>query len=138
MERVIPLFILKISRGEQIVVYGQDKVLDFTYIDDCVRGVLKGIDLILSDRHINQTINLAYGQGNSLITMAKFIGEELGSKADIQVEPPRVGEVTYYVANIGKARAILDYLPETSLIEGIAKAVAWNLDWWSTHPPKTT
>ena len=138
MERVIPLFILKISRGEQIVVYGEDKVLDFTYIDDCVRGVLKGIKLILSDHHVNQTINLAYGQGNSLITMAEFIGEALGSKADIQVEPSRIGEVTYYVANIGKARAILDYLPQTSLNDGIAKAVAWNLDWWSTHPPSTT
>lgn len=135
MERVIPLFILKIKRGEQIVVYGQDKVLDFTYIDDCVNGVLKGIKLILSDNHVNQTINLAFGQGNSLVTMAKFIGEELGSEPDIQLEPPRIGEVTYYVANIGKARAILDYLPQTSLKDGLANAVAWNLDWWSKHPP---
>jgi UDP-glucose 4-epimerase len=138
MERVIPLFILKISRGEPIVVYGEDKVLDFTYIDDCVRGVLKGIELVLSDHHVNQTINLAFGQGNSLITMAKLIGEELDSEADIQVEPPRIGEVTYYVANIGKARTILDYLPQISLNDGIAKTVAWNLEWWSTHPPSTT
>ena len=131
MERVIPLFILKISQGEKIIVYGEEKVLDFTYIDDCVNGVLKGIGLITGDNHLNQTINLAFGQGNSLVKMANLIGEELGTPADIHVEPSRVGEVTYYVANIGKARAILDYLPQTSLEEGIARSVAWNLDWWS-------
>jgi nucleoside-diphosphate-sugar epimerase len=39
MERVIPLFIHKIKNGEPITVYGEDKVLDFTYIDDCVQGL---------------------------------------------------------------------------------------------------
>src|SRR5271154_6045602 len=36
MERVLPLFIRHISAGEAITVFGgNDKVLDFTYIDDC-------------------------------------------------------------------------------------------------------
>jgi len=36
MERVIPLFIRNISRGDPVTVYGREKVLDFTYIDDCI------------------------------------------------------------------------------------------------------
>jgi nucleoside-diphosphate-sugar epimerase len=130
MERVIPLFIRKINRDEPITIYGEDKVLDFTYVDDCVTGVIRGIELLVEGREANQTINLAYGQGNSLVTMAQYIAEALGKEPDITIEPSRVGEVTHYVANIGKARALLNYTPQTSLREGIQKAVAWSLDWW--------
>jgi UDP-glucuronate 4-epimerase len=134
MERVIPLFIRKVSHGEPIVIYGKEKLLDFTYVDDCVDGICKGVDLLVSRKAANQTINLAYGQGNSLVTMANYIGETLGVHPKMRFEPPRVGEVTQYVANIGKARALLDYNPATPLQEGIRKSVAWSLDWWEKHP----
>jgi UDP-glucose 4-epimerase len=134
MMRVIPKFIKKISRGETITVYGEQKVLDFTYVDDCIEGVRRGIDLLAGGQVANQTINLAYGQGNSLIALAGFIGEALGSKPDMIIEPARVGEVTHYVANIGKARALLDYTPSTPLKAGISKAVAWCTAWWAEHP----
>ena len=133
MRRVIPKFIQQISRGETITVFGGDKVLDFTYIDDCVGGVRAGIQLLADGEPANQTINLAFGQGNSLVNMAKFIGEALGVEPIMNIEPARVGEVTHYVANIGKARAVLGYEPQTSLHDGIQKTVAWCMDWWAEH-----
>jgi len=129
MERVIPLFIRKIGRGEPITVYGEEKVLDFTYIDDCVDGVYRGIQLITGGHKVNQTINLAFGQGNSLVNMARYIGDALGVTPDMTIKPARVGEVTHYVANIGKARALLDYTPHTSLREGINRSIAWSQEW---------
>ncbi|MCP4425008.1 MAG: NAD(P)-dependent oxidoreductase [Chloroflexi bacterium] len=133
MLRVIPHFIREVNNGHPITVYGKDKVLDFTYIDDCVSGVAGGIEKLVGGEIVNHTINLAYGQGNSLAAMANFIGEALGKEPDMTVEPARVGEVTHYVANVGKARALLDYTPTTSLREGIHKAVEWSLDWWEKH-----
>jgi nucleoside-diphosphate-sugar epimerase len=135
MQRVIPLFIRQIGSDQPITIYGRDKVLDFTYIDDCVSGISSGIELLVSGRDQNHTINLAYGQGNSLITMAQYIGEALGKQPEIHIEPPKVGEVTHYVANIGKARALLNYTPTTPLRQGIHKAVAWSTDWWANHTP---
>lgn len=129
MERVIPLFIRKIGRGEPITVFGKDKVLDFTYVDDCVDGVVRGLQILTEGRDVNHTINLAYGQGQSLVNMATYVGEALGVEPHITVEPSRVGEVTHYVANVGKARALLGYHPQTSLREGIFKTVAWNREW---------
>ena len=131
MERVIPLFIRKIARGEPITVFGEKKVLDFTYVDDCVAGVYRGIELLAAGGEANQTINLAYGQGNSLVSLAEYIGEELGVAPNMTVEPSRVGEVTHYVANIGKARALLDYTPQVPLREGIRRAVAWATAYWA-------
>lgn len=129
MERVIPLFIRKISRFEPITIYGKQKTLDFTYVDDCIAGLLSGIELLVGGRDANQTINLAFGQGNSLVTMAEYIGEALGIEPQIKIEPSRVGEVTHYVANIGKAHALLGYNPTTPLREGIKRSVAWSQDW---------
>lgn len=134
MERVIPKFIGQISRGESIVIYGQDKVLDFTYVDDCVSGVISGLHLLASGQDANQTINLAYGQGSTLLEMAKLVGQAVAVQPDIQLAPSRVGEVTHYVANVGKARSLLNYHPQTPLAKGIPKAVEWCLDWWANHP----
>ncbi len=131
MERVIPLFIRMINQGQQITIYGEDKVLDFTYVDDCVEGVYRGIELLVNGREANHTINLAYGQGNSLVNMAKYIGEELGVTPNMHMEPSQVGEVTHYVANIGKARALLDYSPKVPLREGIRRSVTWSTEWWA-------
>ncbi len=130
MKRVIPKFIRQISNHEPITIYGGEKVLDFTYVDDCVAGVVGGIELLLEGRDANQTINLAYGKGNSLVTMANYIGEALGIEPAMTIEPSRVGEVTHYVANIGKAHALLGYNPTTPLREGIQKSVAWSMNWW--------
>lgn len=134
MERVIPLFIRRISQGQPITIYGEDKLLDFTHVDDCVAGVTTGIERLVGGQIANHTINLAYGQGNSLVQMTEFISEALGKTPDYTIKPSRVGEVTHYVANVGKARALLDYTPTTPLREGIQKGVAWSLDWWAKHP----
>jgi UDP-glucose 4-epimerase len=129
MERVIPKFIKQIGMREQITIYGEDKILDFTYVDDCVDGVMSGIDRLTGGQIVNQTINLAFGKGETLATMAGYIGEALGVEVDIIFSPSRVGEVTRYVANVGKARALLDYQPQTPLREGIFKTVSWNDEW---------
>ena len=47
MARVLPLFIHPMTRDEPITVYGgAEKVLDFTYIDDCVDGIARGIEAL--------------------------------------------------------------------------------------------
>ena len=125
MERVIPLFIKKIHNGEEIRVFGKDKSLDFTYVDDCVAGIVSGVEKLKSGEIKNETINLAYGEGNTLVRMAEYIGEALGKPVNMKFENSNVGEVTYYVADIGKARQLLGYSPQTALKEGIRKAVEW-------------
>ena len=134
MERVIPLFIRRISRDEPITIYGPEKVLDFTYIDDCVGGIVRGITALASGQVGNQTINLAYGEGNTLIRMAELVGAALGHTPRITVAPPLLGEVTHYVANIGKAHELLGYTPQVPLDEGIRRAVAWSREWAAAHP----
>ena len=129
MERVIPLFIRRIANDQPITIYGENKLLDFTYVDDCVTGIVEGIYALNEGRVVNHTINLAYGQGNSLIKMTGLVAQALGKKPIIAIEPTQVGEVTHYVADISRARALLGYEPKVPLEEGIRRAVEWNREW---------
>lgn len=135
MERVIPLFIRRMRQGQPVTVYGREKTLDFTYIDDCVAGIVAGIERLLDGRVQNQTINLAYGQGNTLVRMAELVAEALGVPGQITVEPAkRVGEVSRYIADISRAAELLEYQPQVPLDEGIRRAVAWSSE-WADQPP---
>ena len=135
MVRVIPLFIHRLLRDEPITVFGgAEKTLDFTYVDDCVEGIVRGIEALADGRVVNETINLAYGEGNTLIRCAELIGESLEAKPRITVAPSLLGEVTHYVADIQKARELLGWTPEVSLDDGIPRAVEWFLEHRAAHP----
>lgn len=134
MVRVLPLFTHKLSRGEAITVYGEEKTLDFTYVDDCVEGIARGIEALVGGQVVNETVNLAYGQGNRLLSAAHMIADELGVEPEITIAPPLLGEVTHYVADVSKARALLGYDPQVPLDEGIRRSVAWFREWRETHP----
>jgi nucleoside-diphosphate-sugar epimerase len=127
MERVIPLFIRRVSEGEPVTVFGREKVLDFTYVDDCVDGIVRGAERLLAGEVEGRTINLAYGEGNSLVRLAELVGEALETRPEIIVQPAkRPGEVSYYVADISLARELLGFAPQVPLDEGVRRAVAWS------------
>jgi UDP-glucuronate 4-epimerase len=126
MVRVIPLFTHRLLHGKPITIYGgSDKTLDFTYIDDCVDGLARGVEALAAGTTVNETINLAYGQGNTLVRAAELIAAQLGIEPQIGFTPSLLGEVTHYVADIRKARDLLGWEPCVPLDDGIPRAVAW-------------
>ncbi len=135
MDRVLPLWMHQLSRGETITIFGgEEKVLDFTYVDDCVDGIARGVYALAAGTAQNETINLAYGQGNTLVTAAKLIAEQLGVEPKMDIRPSLLGEVTHYVADVRKAREVLGWTPQTPLEQGIPRGVAWFRDWRAAHP----
>jgi UDP-glucose 4-epimerase len=135
MERVLPLFTHQLARREPITIFGgEDKVLDFTYVEDCVDGIARGIYALAEGRVINKTVNLAYGEGNTLVRAAELIAGELGVEPEITLAPSLLGEVTHYVADVTKARELLGWEPSTPLAEGIPHSVAWFREWRAAHP----
>lgn len=125
LERVIPLFIRRVNEGQPIVVFGPDKVLDFTWVDDCTSGILRAIDLLVAGQIRRETINLAYGQGSTLMDLVNLIALALRKEPNARYEPARSGEVTRYVADISKARQVLGYQPQVPLTAGIPRAIRW-------------
>lgn len=125
MERVIPLFVQRIYNNKQIRVFGKDKTLDFTYIDDCVSGIISGIEKLDSGEVKNQIFNLAFGEGHTLVKLVELISSNLEREPNVIVEDSKLGEVTHYIADIRKAKELLGYNPQTDLSSGIKKMIEW-------------
>ena len=124
-DRVIPLFIKLCKEGRDLVVYGKEKLLDYTYIDDCVSGVIAALKEFPS---INgQVYNIAYGKGTSIVDVAHLIQKQVQSKGDVRIEDNRTGEVVRYIADVSKAKQSFGYEPGVPIEEGINKTVDWYL-----------
>lgn len=125
--RVLPQFFRQAKANETLVVYGKEKCLDFTYIDDCIAGIMLAIEKW--DTAKNDTYNLACQAGASIGELAEQMVEHLGSSSTIEYGPVRTGEVVHYIADITKARKKLGYEPTVPFSEGVKKTV----EWYSEH-----
>lgn len=121
--RVVPLFYRQAKAGETLKVFGKDKCLDFTYIDDCVDGIVLAVENFESAK--NDTYNLAFGEGTTIMHLAEKVVELLGSSSTIEATNSRTGEVTHYIADISKAKKAFGYNPKTNFEDGIRKSMEW-------------
>jgi UDP-glucuronate 4-epimerase len=94
---------------------------DWTYVGDIVDGVIAALERPLG----YEIINLGRGEP---VLMADFVNiiEELAGKTAILTTPPAPpSEPKITFANIDKARQLLDYDPQTGVVDGLAKLWAW-------------
>ncbi len=127
-DRVIPLFIRQSLANQQLTVFGEDKLLDFTYIDDAIAGIISAIENF--NQAQNDTYNLAYGEATSLIKVAELIKENLPDHLDnipLNIQASRTGEVMRYLSDTTNAQAKLNFHPQTPIHAGISKSVQWYL-----------
>jgi UDP-glucose 4-epimerase len=122
-ERVVPYFLYSAIRDRDISVFGRTKKLDFTYIDDCVDGLVRIATRF--DRVAGKTFNLSTGKGERLLDLARMIVAALGSKSKISCTTKRVGEISSFVGNINSARRLLGYRPVTTLKAGLGPSIEW-------------
>ena len=122
-DRVVPTFIRKMLKNEDITIFNGDKVLDFLYIDDAA----KALSLCISNFDVakGKVFNIGTGKGTKLIELAKLIRAATNTKSNVRLQENRIGEVVHFIANISKAQKVLNFSPSTDITEGIKKAVEW-------------
>lgn len=129
MTRVIHVFIDQMRRGEPITIYDRHKMIDFTYIDDCINGLMLGIDKLHRGEVTNETFNLSSGSPTTLIQLAETIAANLDVTPQIIDQPIQPGEISFYVADLTKVKTQLGYEPQVPFDQGIKRAVEWSLAW---------
>jgi UDP-glucuronate 4-epimerase len=112
-----------ITEGKPIPVFGDGTTRrDYTYIDDIITGVRAAIDYEADDYEV---INLGESRTVELGELISLLETELGAEAKIDRQPLQPGDVPQTLADITKARRLLDYNPQTQIEEGIKKFVEW-------------
>ena len=120
----IRLFLNKISRGEEIVMFGDGSMSrDFTYVDDIVAGVVASYEKI--DSFGYRIWNLGSDHPMELRELIATVEAVVGKKAVIDQQPMQAGDVDRTWADLSRSKAELGYGAGTSIREGIEKQWAW-------------
>jgi len=120
-DRVIPYFIRRAKRGKDLVIFGQDKLLDFTYISDCINGIVKAIEIFNNIR--GNTLNIASGKGSLITNVARHIQKKIDRGGQMVIKENRSGEVVRFIADIAKAKQLLNWEPQIEITEGLTKTI---------------
>jgi nucleoside-diphosphate-sugar epimerase len=110
-----------ISEGRPVHVYGDgEQSRGFTYIDDIVTGILAalrplGFEIINLGGHESITIN----------GLIRLLEEILGRKAIVEHGPPNPADMLRNLADVSKARRLLEWSPRVGLREGVGRLVEW-------------
>ncbi len=120
---VISLFATALLDGRQPVIYGDgEQTRDFTYIANVVDGVLRAVDAPAAAGHV---INVATGGRISLNELLRTMNAIVGTSIEPIYREGRAGDVRDSQADISKARALLGYVPQVSLEDGLRHTLAW-------------
>ncbi len=128
---VIPKFFMQLINHQQPVINGDGSYSrDFTYIDNVVQA--NNLALFSEKKEaVNQVYNVAYGQRTTLVELFDFIRENLiqFDKSVRTIEPVfgpfREGDIPHSLANIEKARRLLNYNPQFDVKTGLQNAAQW-------------
>jgi nucleoside-diphosphate-sugar epimerase len=101
-DRVIPLFIEKALQGEPLTVFGNNKILDFLWIEDLVDVFCKVSECPCPPG----PVNIGSGKGVNLIDLAKTIASASGNHIDVNIAPDRSPEVGRFIADISLATSL--------------------------------
>jgi UDP-glucuronate 4-epimerase len=121
------LFTDALLHGKTLPIFGEGKMQrDFTFVDDIVSGIIASIDR----NYDEEVFNLGCGRKEELMDYVKMIEQSCGREADKQFLPMQPGDVKASLADISKARKMLDYEPKTTIREGVPQFVKWYREYY--------
>jgi UDP-glucuronate 4-epimerase len=116
------LFTERVIANEPIQMFGDGSTSrDYTYIDDIVTGVIAALDAGLPF----EVVNLGNSTPVSLRDFIAVIEAVTGRQAVIHQGEPYPGDVQHTLADIEKARRLLNYDPKTPVLDGMSRFVDW-------------
>ena len=118
------LFIDAIANDTEIEIFGDGRqTRSNTYVDDCARAT---VEAVLRQPQ-GQTINIAGSECASLLKALGHIETAMGRTARVVHRNVRPGDQRHTGGVIDKAERLLGWRPMTSLSDGLAAQVAWQV-----------
>jgi UDP-glucose 4-epimerase len=111
---------IKDKDKSQVEIYGDNWptkdgscVRDYLHVLDLAHAHLLALDALEASK--NQVFNLGSGSGYSVFEVVSEIEKVVGDKLNKVISPARSGDPAVLLADIGKARKELGWIPETNL-----------------------
>lgn len=115
---VIPLFMEAVNKNKAATINGDgEQTRDFTYVDNAVQANVKSF--FASDKAKNEVFNIACSERISVNKLWNIINVSAKKNIKAKFGPTRAGDVKDSLADISKAKELLDYHPQFSVKEGL-------------------
>ena len=127
---VVAKFIREALAGGRWEIYGDgQQTRDFIYVEDIVSAIMRAATMADVGGEVFQIASNAETTVGELAEKlaAALRAQDIAPPA-IRHAKPRVGDVSRNFSDTSKARARLDWRPEISLDDGLARTVKWFLD----------
>jgi len=120
-QRVIPRFIDLSLKDSPLTINGGNQVIDFTFIDDVIDGIIKLVKKISEDgvELMGQDYNFATGHGTSVADLGKLIKKIFNSNSNLSFKKERRYDVQNFIGDYSKAKSAFFFEPKHSLLEGL-------------------
>lgn len=123
----VPALIQSLLRGQAFDMTPGEQTRDFVFVEDLVDALLragycKGID--------GEIINVGSGEPVVISRLVEHVENFVGCTGLVRrgALNYRIGEPMEYWLDISKAKNMLDWVPQTSLVNGLARTVGWYRD----------
>lgn len=113
--RVIPLWLERANRGENLIVYGGQQVIDFVWIEQVIEALVRASSAAI----IGQPVNVGSGQGMPLLNLAERILKIVPTVSSLDLQPPRAVEVAKFTARVDRMRSLLGLEPHSDPLFGL-------------------
>lgn len=101
------------------------QVRDVLYCDDVVDLYLKAVDKIKLAKGNAFNVGAGYSNSLSLLELFDLLEDKLKIKMKYRKLPPRESDQKVFIADISKARRILNWTPKISMHTGISNMLDW-------------
>lgn len=119
---VVPRFLQQALSGGSLVIFGDGKQSrDFVYVADVVEALVKAAE---AESVNQQVINVGSGRETNVLELADLVEDVTGQRVNRVHNREKSGGVRRLVADIARARALLDWQPRVDLQEGLKRTVA--------------
>jgi UDP-glucose 4-epimerase len=119
---VIPIFTDRLLKGEPLIIYGDgEQIRDFVNVRDVVETNL----LAAESKGLSGVFNIGCGVPITINKLAEVIQKAAGKRVKIKYASARKGEVKYSLADIAKAKKLLNYTPNVYIYEGLKEYIDW-------------
>jgi UDP-glucose 4-epimerase len=121
---VIPNFIWRALHDQPLLITGTgDETRDFIWVEDLVQGLM--LSALVPEARAG-AFNLGTGRQTKVRDLAEMIIRACGSKSRIEYVPRRSWDKSLHrEADITRAKTVLGLHPETTVVQGIERTVAW-------------
>jgi nucleoside-diphosphate-sugar epimerase len=122
---VLAIFCRRMLAGEPVTIYGDgEQSRDFTYIENVVNANLLAA-AAPAEKVSGQMMNLATASRITLNQIFEILCELTGYRGKPTYAASRSGDIHDSLADIGRARELLDYKPSVDFREGLRRTVDW-------------